>query len=78
LVSLAGSAIPFAATKAQRTASGDPRLSVEERYKSKDDYLQKVRKAANDLVKDRYLLVDDVAPIVARAGGMWDFVMGLR
>jgi hypothetical protein len=78
LVALAGSAIPFAATKEQRMAIRDPRRSVEERYDSKDDYLQKVRKAADDLVKDRYLLADDVNAIVARGGEMWDFVVGSR
>ena len=78
LVALAGSSIPFAATKAKRTASGDPRLSVEERYTSKDDYLRRVREAADKLVKERYLLADDVNAIVAHAGAMWDHVVGSR
>ena len=78
LVALAGSSIPFAATKANRTASGDPRLSVEERYTSKDDYLRRVREAADKLVKGRYVLADDVNPIVAHAGAMWDHVVGSR
>jgi hypothetical protein len=76
LVALAGSSIPFAATKAKRTASGDPRLSVEERYTSKDDYLRRVREAADRLVKERYVLTDDVNPILAHAGAMWDHVVG--
>jgi hypothetical protein len=75
LVALAGSAIPFAATRAKRTASGDPRLSVEERYASKDEYLRRVREAADKLVKERYVLAEDVQPIVAQAGQMWDFVV---
>ncbi len=78
LVALAGSSIPFAATKAKRTASGDPRLSVEERYTSKDDYLRRVREAADKLVKERYVLADDVNPILAHAGAMWDHVVGSR
>lgn len=78
LVALAGSSIPFAATKANRTASGDPRLSVEERYTSKEEYLRRVREAADKLVKGRYVLADDVNPIVARAGEMWDHVVGSR
>jgi hypothetical protein len=78
LVALIGSSIPFAPTKAQRMALGDPRRSVEERYDSKDDYLRRVRKAADDLVKDRYLLADDVAPIVARAGEVWDWVVAQK
>jgi hypothetical protein len=75
LVALAGSTIPFPATKAKRTASGDPRMSVEERYPSKDDYLRRVREAAGKLVKERYLLADDVDPVVARGGEMWDWVV---
>jgi hypothetical protein len=78
LVALAGSSIPFATTKAQRTASGDPRPSVEERYSSKDDYVRRVREAADKLVKERYLLADDVNATVARAGEMWDFVTASR
>ena len=78
LVALAGSAIPFPSTKAKRAAAGDPRLSVEERYPSKDEYLRRVREAAGKLVKERYLLADDVDPIVARGGEMWDFVTALR
>ena len=78
LVALAGSAIPFAATKAKRTASGDPRPSVEERYTSKDDYLRRVKEAADKLVKERYLLADDLDATVARAGEMWDFVVQAR
>ena len=65
-MALAGSSIPFAATKAKRTATGDPRPSVEERYASKDDYLRRVREAADRLVKERYVLADDVNAIVAR------------
>ena len=34
----AGQYIPFAKTKAERLASGDPRLSVEERYKTFEKY----------------------------------------
>ena len=38
-----GSFIPFARTKAERMKSGDPRLSIEERYASKEDYLGEIR-----------------------------------
>jgi hypothetical protein len=74
LVSLLGSSMPFAATKAMRTASHDPRRSVEERYPSRDEYLDKVRDAADALVAKGYLLIDDVPPIVQRAADTWDLV----
>ena len=57
---------------------GDPRPSIEERYTSHDDYLRSVGEAADALVEGRYLLAEDVDPIVARAGAMWDHVVGSR
>lgn len=62
-----GGYIPFAATKAERQGSGDPRPSLEERYKSHDDYVAKVRDAAAKLVADRFLLPDDAERIVKQA-----------
>ena len=72
IIPLTGSFIPFAATKAGRQASGDPRLSIAERYPSRAAYLAKVRAAAQKLVQQRYLLAQDVNPIVSHAGMVWD------
>ncbi|HLY18606.1 MAG TPA: alpha/beta hydrolase domain-containing protein [Bryobacteraceae bacterium] len=74
LFSMAGSFIPFPRTKAERTKSGDPRPSVEERYNGKQEYLGKVQSAARGLVKDGYLLDRDVPLVVERASAEWDFV----
>jgi hypothetical protein len=49
----AGSFIPFARTKAERVASGDPRPSLEERYGTHEAYVAKVRAAAERLVRGR-------------------------
>ena len=46
LVAYRGSYLPFAWTKAEREAKGDPRLSVEERYRGREDYLGRVALAA--------------------------------
>jgi Alpha/beta hydrolase domain len=54
-----GQMIPFARTAAERAASGDPRPSVEERYKSFKDYHRKVKHAIEDMVKDRLMLCED-------------------
>jgi hypothetical protein len=67
LCGLFGSYIPFAQTKQERAQSGDPRLSLEERYKDHDDYVQKVSRAARCLVEDRYLLPEDAARIIEEA-----------
>ncbi len=62
-----GSYIPFAQTKEERTKSGDPRLSLEERYKDHNDYVQKISHAARSLVEDRYLLPEDAEKIIEAA-----------
>jgi len=56
-----GQYIPFPKTKADRMASGDPRLSVQERYPSFDVYASAVRKALDDMVKARLYLCEDAA-----------------
>jgi hypothetical protein len=60
LVSLTGSYIPFAATKAEREKSGDPRPSVAERYGTLEEYLHRLRAACEKLEREGYLLVEDV------------------
>ncbi|HLH53346.1 MAG TPA: alpha/beta hydrolase domain-containing protein [Verrucomicrobiae bacterium] len=73
LVSMAGSYIPFAKTRAEREKNHDPRLSLEERYSSRDDYLKRVQAVAEGLVKNRYLLPEDLKPLVEEAGKHWDW-----
>ena len=75
LVSLLGSSIPFAPTRAARDAAHDPRRSIEERYPSRDEYLKQVEQAADALVKAGYLLVDDEPRILQRASDTWDYVV---
>jgi hypothetical protein len=64
---LSGGYIPFAKTKAERMASGDPRLSLEERYGTHANYVAKVKAAAERLVEQRYLLKEDADRLVAEA-----------
>jgi len=64
---LQGSFIPFAATKQEREATGDPRPSIEERYPSRETYVAAMKKAADGLVAKRYLLRDDADRLVAQA-----------
>src|SRR5271155_3320822 len=70
--SLTGSFIPFARTREERIATGDPRHSIEERYPSKEAYVAAVKKTAEDLQAKRYLLPDDAAMLIdqAEAGGI--------
>jgi hypothetical protein len=62
-----GSQLPFARTRAEREASGDPRPSLEERYPSADAYVAAVTKSVDALVADRLLLREDGDRLVAAA-----------
>ena len=64
---LTGSYIPFAVTKAQRLASGDPRLSLQERYGNTAGYVSAVTAAVNTLVSQRLMLASDAAGAISNA-----------
>jgi hypothetical protein len=78
LVSLLGSYIPFAQTKADRQASRDPRASINERYSSRDQYMDRIGKAASALVKEGYLLPGDAEAVVKRAADHWEYAHEAR
>ena len=71
-----GSYIPLSRTGSEREAAGDSRLSVEERYSGREEYLGLVAGEALRLIEDGYLLESDFAAIVRRAGEHWNHVMG--
>ncbi len=64
---LSGSYIPFARTHAERLATGDPRLSLEERYGTHAGYVDAVRKATATLVRRRLLLPADADRLIGAA-----------
>ena len=61
---LAGWTHPLPATQAERESTGDPRASIEERYSSREDYLDQVTRAAADLAAEGYMLEEDVPEVV--------------
>lgn len=67
LAGLLGSFIPFTKTKAERRKNGDPRLSLEERYKNRGDYVRQISRAARQLVEQRYLLAEDAERMITEA-----------
>ena len=67
LCGLTGSYMPFKATKAERIAAGDPRLSIEERYRDQAAMAAAVQAAAKDLVKQGYLLEEDADRLISAA-----------
>src|SRR5262249_35229960 len=73
-LSLLGSTLPFPATRAEREVSGDPRLSIEERYASKEDYLGRVQRAAEALMQQGYLLAEDLPTVIDQASQRYDLL----
>jgi hypothetical protein len=72
IVPMNGFTLFFAATRAAREASGDPRPSIEERYGGREDYEARVRLVATQLVEDRYLLAEDIEIAVRAALERYD------
>lgn len=70
-----GCAIPFAVTRAERLASGDPRPSIEERYGSREEYVERVRASAEALVESGYVLAEDLEALVAQGGEVYDAIV---
>jgi Alpha/beta hydrolase domain len=64
-----GQRIPFVKTKAARLAAGDPRLSLEERYKDHPTYVNLVTQAAQTLEQQGFMLDQDVQAAIATAQG---------
>jgi hypothetical protein len=62
-----GGMIPFAKTKAERLATGDPRFSLEERYKTHDGYVEAVKAAAARAVTQGFLLQYDADALIKQA-----------
>ena len=62
-----GGMVPFAKTRADRLASGDPRLSLEERYGTHAGYVQAVTQAADNAVAKGFLLPADHDALIAQA-----------
>jgi hypothetical protein len=61
-----GQMIPFPKTKADRLESGDPRLSIEERYPSFSMYATKVKAAVEGIVANRLMLQEDAQLAIDR------------
>ncbi|PPR61239.1 MAG: hypothetical protein CFH10_01226 [Alphaproteobacteria bacterium MarineAlpha4_Bin2] len=72
LLEYVGSSLPFAKNALERETTGDPRLSVSERYADRDDYLDKVRSAAEKLVGRGHLLAEDIELCIELAAERYD------
>ena len=63
----AGQKINFPLTSSERLNTGDPRLSIEERYRNHGKYVSAVAQAANELHRERLLLDEDVQAYIDAA-----------
>ena len=64
-----GSYFPFAAAENTRQRKNDPRLSIEARYSSVDDYVRAISNAAIKLCEDGLLLEEDAGRYINEARG---------
>ena len=62
-----GGWIPFAKTRAERLANGDPRLSLQERYGDHAGYVFAVKAAAANAMARGFLLQEDADSLIAQA-----------
>lgn len=62
-----GGMLPFARSKAEREAAGDPRLSLEERYGHHDGYVAAAQRAADKAQAAGFLLANDAKALVRAA-----------
>jgi hypothetical protein len=60
LLNLAGGYIPLARREAERQAAKDPRLAINERYKSFADYQSRYLEVAEKQIEARYLLAEEL------------------
>jgi Alpha/beta hydrolase domain len=75
LLDMMGTTLPFPASEAERAHGADPRASLAERYRDRDDYLARVRAAAQQLAAEGYLLGEDIDLAVDLAGERYDLVV---
>src|SRR6202035_295615 len=74
-VSFEASYLPFPKTAADGQKSGDARKSIAERYTGREDYLNRYGRALDELVKQRWILVEDRASLLRRADQEWSEVV---
>jgi Alpha/beta hydrolase domain len=63
--------LPFPRTAAERQRIGDPRKSIAERYRNREDYLARYTAAVDDLVQQRWVLSEDRAALIHRGEQEW-------
>lgn len=76
IIPMVGFTLFFARDAVEREANDDPRLSIGERYESRDAYLALARGQAETLAAQRYLRAEDVDVVVENSGRVYDAALG--
>jgi hypothetical protein len=71
-----GMYLPFAKSKREREANGDPRRSLEERYRNHEDYIRRVCREVRAMIEERLLLPEDGERIIMEAMTCTAFLEG--
>jgi hypothetical protein len=69
-----GSYLPLPRNAAERKQSGDPRKSIAERYSDREAYLARFASATDELIRQRWILPEDRAPLLKRGGEEWEAI----
>jgi hypothetical protein len=72
--SLTGAWLPFSSSLAERKKYSDSRVSLEERYEGLDDYLEKLRRACEDLISRRLMFEEDLELVLEQGKAMYTYV----
>lgn len=72
IISMVGFTDYFPPDESSSLSIGDPRKSIGERYSCRSDYIKACRNAAKTLVKERYLLAEDIELVVKNCGLRYD------
>ncbi len=71
-IPMAGTSLPLPRTRQERQETADHRPSLEERYSSLEEYLTRIRRASEDLVREGFLLPGDIERILEGAAARWE------
>ncbi len=74
LTDFRGTFIPLPKADAEKTRTNDPRQTIASLYANKNEYLEKVRAAAQELVREGFVLEEDVAYLAERAERYWSWM----
>ena len=72
LLDMMGTTLPLATTPGERRERGDPRPSLAERYRDREDYITRARAAACALADAGYILAEDIDLAVDLAAERYD------